>query len=48
MDLLLVRHALPERVEGADGPADPVLTDEGRDIAAMGGLPQALGEAAQA
>ena len=30
MDLLLVRHALPERVEGADGPADPVLTDEGR------------------
>ncbi|HEV3355105.1 MAG TPA: histidine phosphatase family protein [Acidimicrobiales bacterium] len=30
MDLLLVRHGLPERVEGADGPADPVLTDEGR------------------
>jgi 2,3-bisphosphoglycerate-dependent phosphoglycerate mutase len=30
MDLLLVRHGLPERVEGAEGPADPVLTDEGR------------------
>jgi 2,3-bisphosphoglycerate-dependent phosphoglycerate mutase len=30
MDLLLVRHALPERVEGAEGPADPVLTSEGR------------------
>jgi probable phosphoglycerate mutase len=30
MDLLLVRHGLPERIEGADGPADPVLTDEGR------------------
>ncbi len=30
MDLLLIRHALPERVVGADGPADPVLTPEGR------------------
>jgi 2,3-bisphosphoglycerate-dependent phosphoglycerate mutase len=30
MDLLLVRHALPERIEGAEGPADPVLTTEGR------------------
>jgi probable phosphoglycerate mutase len=30
MDLLLVRHGLPERVVGADGPADPVLTEEGR------------------
>jgi probable phosphoglycerate mutase len=30
MDLLLVRHGLPERVVGAEGPADPVLTDEGR------------------
>jgi len=30
MDLLLVRHGLPERIVGADGPADPVLTDEGR------------------
>jgi probable phosphoglycerate mutase len=28
--LLLIRHGLPERVEGADGPADPVLTAEGR------------------
>jgi len=25
-----VRHGLPVRVEGAEGPADPVLTDEGR------------------
>jgi 2,3-bisphosphoglycerate-dependent phosphoglycerate mutase len=30
MDLLLVRHGLPERIEGAEGPADPALTDEGR------------------
>jgi len=30
MDLLLVRHALPERIEGAEGPADPILTEEGR------------------
>jgi probable phosphoglycerate mutase len=30
VDLLLIRHGLPERVEGADGPADPVLTAEGR------------------
>ena len=30
MDLLLVRHGLPERIEGGEGPADPVLTDEGR------------------
>jgi probable phosphoglycerate mutase len=30
MDLLLVRHALPERIEGSEGPADPVLTTEGR------------------
>ena len=29
MDLLLVRHGLPERIEGAEGPADPVLTEEG-------------------
>ena len=34
MDLLLVRHGLPERVEGAEGPADPVLTAEGRGQAA--------------
>ena len=25
-----MRHGLPERIEGAEGPADPVLTDEGR------------------
>jgi broad specificity phosphatase PhoE len=30
VDLLLIRHGLPERVEGADGPADPVLTAVGR------------------
>jgi 2,3-bisphosphoglycerate-dependent phosphoglycerate mutase len=30
VDLLLIRHGLPERVVGAEGPADPVLTDEGR------------------
>ena len=30
MDLLLVRHGLPERIEGAEGPADPILTEEGR------------------
>lgn len=30
MELLLVRHALPVRVEGADGPADPPLSDAGR------------------
>jgi probable phosphoglycerate mutase len=30
VDLLLVRHGLPERIEGADGPADPVLTEEGQ------------------
>src|SRR4051794_1466171 len=30
VDLLLIRHGLPERIEGADGPADPVLTTEGR------------------
>ena len=33
MDLLLVRHGLPERIEGAEGPADPVLTPEGLDQA---------------
>ena len=30
MDLLLVRHGLPERVEAAEGRADPVLAEEGR------------------
>ena len=29
MELVLVRHALPVRIEGADGPADPPLADLG-------------------
>lgn len=29
MELLLIRHALPVRVEDADGPADPVLSEAG-------------------
>jgi 2,3-bisphosphoglycerate-dependent phosphoglycerate mutase len=29
MDLLLIRHALPVRIEDGDGPADPELSDEG-------------------
>ncbi|MEM9654024.1 MAG: histidine phosphatase family protein [Actinomycetota bacterium] len=29
MDLVLIRHARPERIEGASGPADPDLTDLG-------------------
>lgn len=29
MDLLLIRHALPIRVEGVDGPADPHLSELG-------------------
>ena len=29
MELLLIRHALPIRVEGASGPADPPLSDVG-------------------
>jgi 2,3-bisphosphoglycerate-dependent phosphoglycerate mutase len=29
VDLLLIRHALPIRVEGADGPADPPLSEAG-------------------
>ena len=29
MELLLIRHALPVRIEDADGPADPELSDEG-------------------
>ena len=33
MELWLIRHALPQRVEGADGPADPPLTDQGREQA---------------
>ena len=30
MDLVLVRHALPIRIESSDGPADPELTEHGR------------------
>ena len=30
MELLLIRHALPVRIEGAPGPADPPLADLGR------------------
>lgn len=30
MDLLLIRHALPVRIDEGDGPADPDLSDEGR------------------
>ncbi len=30
MELLVVRHALPVRVEGVEGPADPPLADLGR------------------
>ncbi|HMJ74718.1 MAG TPA: histidine phosphatase family protein [Iamia sp.] len=33
MELLLVRHALPVRIEGVGGPADPPLSAEGRDQA---------------
>ncbi len=29
MELIVVRHARPERIEDADGPADPPLTDIG-------------------
>ena len=29
MDLLLIRHALPVRIDGGDGPADPELSDDG-------------------
>jgi broad specificity phosphatase PhoE len=34
MELVLVRHAEPVRVEGGDRPADPQLTPRGRDQAA--------------
>ena len=34
MQLLLIRHALPQRVEGVDGPADPGLAPEGERQAA--------------
>lgn len=30
MELLLIRHALPVRTTGVDGPADPALADAGR------------------
>lgn len=30
MELLLIRHGLPERIEGSSGPADPGLTEAGR------------------
>ncbi|QNG20840.1 histidine phosphatase family protein [Rhodococcus triatomae] len=40
MQLLLIRHALPEKVTDASGRADPALTSEGREQAAR--LPQAL------
>ncbi len=33
MDLVIVRHGRPQRIEGADGPADPPLTDIGREQA---------------
>ena len=33
LDLLLVRHALPLRVEGGAGPADPELSDDGHSQA---------------
>ncbi|HTN79286.1 MAG TPA: histidine phosphatase family protein, partial [Acidimicrobiales bacterium] len=33
MELLLIRHALPIRREDVDGPADPELSEEGRDQA---------------
>ncbi|MCY4631289.1 MAG: histidine phosphatase family protein, partial [bacterium] len=33
MKLILIRHALPERVENSDGPADPGLTDVGHEQA---------------
>jgi len=33
VELVLVRHALPRRIEDADGPADPGLTEEGHEQA---------------
>ncbi len=37
MDLLLIRHALPVRIDGGDGPADPELSDDGwRQAGALG------------
>ena len=34
MELILVRHGLPVRIDDASGPADPELSDEGRAQAA--------------
>lgn len=34
MELLLIRHALPLRVDGGDGPADPELSEAGHEQAA--------------
>jgi probable phosphoglycerate mutase len=34
MELVLVRHALPERIDDGDGPADPRLTPHGHQQAA--------------
>lgn len=34
MELWLIRHARPVRIDGGDAPADPELTAEGRDQAA--------------
>jgi 2,3-bisphosphoglycerate-dependent phosphoglycerate mutase len=30
VELILVRHGLPVRIDAADGPADPALSDDGR------------------
>jgi len=35
MELLLIRHALPVRKEGVEGPADPVLAADGHRQAAL-------------
>jgi probable phosphoglycerate mutase len=37
VDLVLVRHALPHRIESSDGPADPELTDHGHKQADAAG-----------
>lgn len=34
MELLLIRHALPLRIDGGDGPADPELSETGHQQAA--------------
>ena len=40
MELLVIRHALPVRIEGVDGPADPPLSDLGlRQAEALSRLP---------